>query len=303
MPEPDHEVAVVGGGPTGTGVGVFTARYGLNTVVYDRGNAALARAAFIENYPGFPGGIDPETLTALFHDHLAEAGGQRREDLVESVERGESSFRVTPADGEPVTAQYVVAAAWYDASYLRALDGGDEFFETHEHHGEEHEQLDRDVPNDDGSTPVDGLYVAAPTSDRNDQVAVAVGHGAHVARTVIADHRRSEGFSGGVVPHYDWLRPDSEFTGEWADRDRWREWFENELDEVAVSQARIDHLRERYIDRAFDTSLSPDAIDARRERGHRRLARHLDTDAVLDSIDDEEIAAYLADRDAAESSS
>ncbi|QZP39789.1 thioredoxin reductase [Halobaculum magnesiiphilum] len=299
MPEPDHEVVVVGGGPTGTGVGVFTARYGLDTVVYDRGNAALARAAFIENYPGFPGGIDVETLTALFRDHLAEAGGDRREDLVESVERDDTGFRVTPADGEPVTARYVVAAAWYDASYLRALDDGDEFFETHEHHGEEREQLDRDLPNDDGSTPVDGLYVAAPTDGRNDQVAIAVGHGAHVARTVLADLRRSEGFSGGVVPHYDWLRPDSEFTGEWADRDRWREWFDSELhgdDEVPAE--RIDDLRERYIDRAFATRLSEEEIAARRERGHRRLAEHLDSDVVLDAIDDEEIAAYLADGDA-----
>ena len=287
----DHDVVVVGGGPTGTGVAVFTARYGFDTAVYDRGNAALARAAYIENYPGFPGGIDTETLTALFHDHLDQVGATLRPDLVEAVEREDEGFRVTPAEGDPVTAAYVVAAAWYDASYLKPLDG--EMFEIHEHHGEDHEQLDRDVPDADGRTHIDGLYVAAPTDGRNAQVVVAAGHGAHVARTLLEDHRREEGFAGEVAPHYDWLRPESEFSGDWAHRERWREWFDNEMGDTDLDEDELTTLRERYIDRAFETELSPEEIAARRERGHRRLVEHLGTEAVLDAVADEEIRAYL----------
>ncbi|WP_075938350.1 thioredoxin reductase [Halosegnis longus] len=300
MAEADHDVVVVGGGPSGTGAAVFTARYGLDTVVYDRGNAALARAAYVENYPGFPEGIDPATLTQLFHDHLDVAGARRIPDLVESVERvdGEregdpARFRVTPADGEAVTARYVVAAAWYDGSYLRPLDAS--MFETETHHGEEREQLDRDVADDDGTTHIPGLYIAAPTDGRNAQAIVAAGHGAHVARTLIAAEREAEGLSGGLVPEYDWVRPDSTFSGEWADRDRWREWFANERGEDDLSEERAVELRERYIDRAFASSLTDEAVESRKRAGVAALVDRLDTDAVLDAVDDDVIAAYLAE--------
>jgi len=297
MPEgvtTEHDVVVVGGGPSGTGAAIFAARYGLDTVVYDRGNAALARAAFVENYPGFPGGIDPETLTALLHDHLDAAGATRVPDLVESVERAGERFRVETADGEVVTTQAVVAAAWYDASYLKPLDSG-EMFAIEEHHGEEHEQLDRAFPDGDGRTPIDGLYVAAPTEQRNAQAITAAGHGAHVARTLLQDRREAEGLAGEVAPVYDWLRPESEFSGDWAERERWREWFDNEMDGTGASDEEIERLRERYVDRAFDTARSPEEIEELRYEGHRRLAEHLDTEAVLDAVDDSEIAAYLDD--------
>ena len=295
MSEHDHDVVVVGGGPTGTGAAVFTARDGLDTVVYDRGNAALARAAYIENYPGFPGGIDIDTLTALFYDHLKEVGARRIDDLVESVERVDGGFRVSPAEGEPVTTEYVVAAAWYDASYLQPLESDDEMFEIEVHHGEEREQLDRSFPDGDGRTPIDGLYVGAPTDGRNAQVVVAAGNGAHVARSLLEDHRQAVGYAGDVAKHYDWLRPESEFSGEWAERERWEEWFENELERPDADEAEVERLRDRYLDRAFETRLSEEEIAARKEAGHRRLAEHLDTEMLLDAVDDEEIRVYLED--------
>ncbi|QKY21076.1 NAD(P)/FAD-dependent oxidoreductase [Halolamina sp. CBA1230] len=295
MSEPDRDVVIVGGGPSGSAAAVFTARYGLDTVVYDRGNAALARAAFVENYPGFPGGIDPETLTDLFHDHIDAVGATRVPDLVESVERDGEAFRVETAEGEELTARYVVAAAWYDASYLQPLDTDGGMFETEEHHGEEHELLDRSFPDSDGSTPIEGLYVAAPTEHRNAQAITAAGHGAHVARTLLQDRREAEGLAGEVAPVYDWLRPESEFSGDWAERERWETWFDNEMEDSDLDDEAIERLRERYIDRAFATERSPEEIEELRHEGHRRLAGHLDTTAVLDAIDDEEIAAYLGE--------
>jgi len=66
---------------------VFTARYGLDTVVFDRGRSSVTQCAHLENYLGFPGGIDIETLYDLMHDHAREAGCETRTALVESVER------------------------------------------------------------------------------------------------------------------------------------------------------------------------------------------------------------------------
>jgi thioredoxin reductase len=311
------DVAVVGGGPSGCAAAVFTARYGFDTVVFDRGNAAFRRCAYLENYLGFPAGIGVETFTSLMHDHVAEAGADYVADMVESVERTddggkgdegdggkgdegasedtEGGFVVHTQDGRRVRTEYVVAAAWYDGEYLRGLDDDDEMFDHHDHHGESHEQFDSSYPDDDGRTPVDGLYVAAPTGNRNAQVGIAAGQGAHVARCLIADHRREQGYPGGVLAaHYDWLRPDSEFQGEWADRDRWREWFDNQIpDDADVDEAHLADLRESYIDRAFETRRSDDETAAAEARGIRRLVASIGTERVLDAIDDDVLSNYL----------
>ncbi|MDH5018859.1 NAD(P)/FAD-dependent oxidoreductase [Halobacterium rubrum] len=285
-----RDVVVVGGGPAGCSAGVFTARYGLDTLVFDRGNAALQRCAFVENYPGFPGGVDVPTLLDLFRDHAAAAGCDRIEDTVESVERpadDESGFVVETQDGRRVRASYVLAAAWYDGSYLRPVVG-DDAFEVHDHHGETHERFDHEYADVDGRTPADGLYVASPGGERSAQVVIAAGNGAHVARSLLEDHKRERGFPEGVAPHYDWKRPESEFSGEWGDRDRWREWFEAEAgDDHGLDDDRFAELREAYIDRAFDTKLTDEEIARQTEAGYHRL---------LDHVDDEYIESYLDDR-------
>jgi hypothetical protein len=231
------------------------------------------------------------------HAHVREAGGEMVPERVVSVERededADSPFVVETGSDRRCTAEYVVAAAWYDGSYLRSL-GDDAMFEEHEHHGEVEERFDPDYPDEDGRTPVAGLYVASPAGARSAQAIVAAGNGAHVARCLLEDRRTERGYSGGVAPHYDWLRPDAEFSGEWADRGRWREWFHDEIEDADLDEDRLEALREQYVDRAFETRRSADEIDAAAERGLRRLVDVIGPDRVLDAIDDAEIRAYAS---------
>lgn len=294
----DHDVVIVGGGPAGSSAGVFTARYGLDTVIFDKGNAALRRCAYLENYLGFPAGIDVDVFHELMHAHVREAGGDLRPEMVLSVERedADTGFVVETQAGRQCTAESVIAAAWYDGSYLRPI-GDDAMFEEHEHHGEVEERFDPDYPDEDGRTPVSGLYVASPAGARSAQAIVAAGNGAHVARSLLEDRRTERGYSGGVAPHYDWLRPDAEFSGEWADRDRWREWYHNEIEDVDdLDETRLKELREQYIDRAFETHRSAGAIETAAEEGLQRLVAVIGTDRVLDAIEDAEIRAYVSNR-------
>ncbi|RDZ53081.1 thioredoxin reductase [Haloferax sp. Atlit-6N] len=309
--EPDStDVVVVGGGPSGCAAAVFTARYGLDTVVFDRGNAAFRRCAYLENYLGFPAGIGVDTFTALMHEHVAEVGADYVADMVVSVERpgddagGNASdaaarrFVVRTQDDRRVEADYVVAAAWYDGDYLRGLDDDDAMFEEHDHHGEVHEHFDASYADDDGRTPVEGLYVAAPSGERNAQVGIAAGQGGHVARCLIEDRRRERGFPGDLARHYDWLRADTEFQGEWGDRDRWREWFESEVpDDADLDDERLAELRESYIDRAFDTRRTDHEVETAEPRGIRRLVEAIGTERVLDALPDEALADYLDGRE------
>jgi flavin-dependent dehydrogenase len=292
----DHDVVVVGGGPAGCSAAVFTARYGFDTVVFDRGNAALPRCAYLTNYLGFPAGIDVDSFRDLMHAHVEEVGSDIIPERVTAVERtGDSTFTVTTQDGRTVTTTHVVAAAWYDGSYLRPL-GVEEMFEMHDHHGEREERFDPEYADGDGRTPLDGLYVAGPADSRSEQAISAAGYGAHVARALIEDTRREEGYAGDIAPEYDWARSDAEFTGEWADRDRWREWFEREMEGHDLADDRLADLRETYIDEAFETKLTDEEVEVRRERGLDRLVDVIGQERVLDAIDDTVLEEYTTAR-------
>ncbi|GAA0291921.1 NAD(P)/FAD-dependent oxidoreductase [Halarchaeum salinum] len=290
------DVAIVGGGPAGCSAAVFTARYGLDTVVFDRGNASLQRCAYLENYLGFPAGIGIETFYDLMHDHVTEAGATLHDDMVESIDDLDAGFLVETADSRAITTRRVVAATRYDADYLRGLDDDDVLFETHEHGGETHEHFDREYPDEDGRTPVDGLYVASPTRTADAQAIMAAGQGARTARALLADVRRERGFPDAVADHYDWVRREATLTGEWATRERWREWFaERAPDDVDLNDEHVVEIREREIDRRLDAYREADEIAAAEERGQRRLLEHVDDEYILEAA--REIEAAREDGD------
>ena len=323
-PAVDRDVVVVGCGPAGCAAAVFAARDGLDVAVFDRGRSSLAQCAHLENYPGFPAGIDAGTLSELMREQAERAGCSVVGDLVKSVERAEDEcgdaddsgddsgdapdgpqLVVTPQEGEPVTARRVIAATRYDGEYLRGLDDDESMFEVHDHGGETHEHFDREYADRDGTTPVDGLYVASP-SDADRQAITAAGRGARVGKRVVADARIDDGWWREAAEGVDWLRREAELDGEWADRERWVEWFDAEHADGPVdpNSERFARVREAAVDDLLAAYVDADEERARAAAGHRALAERLDpeavvdahgADALLDAIDDEAIAAYAGD--------
>jgi hypothetical protein len=281
----DYDVVVVGGGPAGCSTGVFTARYGLDTAIFDRGRSSIRRCAYLGNYLGFPAGIDVETFCGLIHDHAEAAGCDVVKDVVESVGRRDGGgFTVTPQEGETVATERVVAAARYDAEFLRPLDSDGAMFASRDHGDGAGEQFDREYPDEDGATPIDGVYVAAPTVGTEAQAVTSAGQGARVARTLLADVRRERGFPETIAGHWDWNRSEAELDDEWSDRDRWRAYLDDRRpDDHEASDERWATLREREIERRLETHLSDEEIDRRARRGQKRLLDHLDDDLILEA--------------------
>lgn len=301
----DYDVVIVGGGPAGCSAGVFTGRYGLQTAIFDRGNSSLRRCAFLENYLGFPAGIDVETFVDLSHDHAAEAGCELIANMVTAVERacesggrGDASdpaddprpsrFVVETQDDRRVTASRVIAATRYGGDYLRPLDDGT-MFRTYEHDGERSEFFDPEYADRDGRTPVDGLYVASPNGDRDRQVVTAAGHGGHVARTLVEDRRRDRGYPEPVADYWDWLRRAAELPED-ERRDHWRSWFDERVpDDHGLDEDRLAKLRAADVDRLSREYCDPADVPERTDRGYERL---------LDRVGEERIRAYLDETDA-----
>jgi thioredoxin reductase len=196
---PIDSVLVIGGGVAGLSAGVFTARQGLETTVVDAGHSILRRNAHLENFPGFPAGVDGRLLLELLGDQAERAGCSVRRATVTRLDPTADGFVAETAAGDRFTADGVVAATKNATGYLDHLadltirERGKRFV----------------VTDDRGRTGVDGLYAAGRLAGKPHQTVVAAGHGAEVAVTLLEDADR---------PFYhDWVVPAGYFTGRGVD--------------------------------------------------------------------------------------
>lgn len=267
------DVVVAGGGAAGLSAALFLARYDLETVVLDRGPSAIRRSYLVENLLGFPGGVDPETLLALGRDQVRYEGGTVVDDMVVAVERRDpdpaaappvgSGFRVRTQDDRALETDAVVAATAYDGDYLAGLAGLD------------HAADDHPVPcDDDGRTAVPGLYVAGWLSGGPHQVVSCAGHGATVAKSLLEDRRRAEGFWPGADQYWDWCVE----TGTYGD-DEWAghvdEWLEDTLPDEELPEERVERIRERVKRERLAFHRDPEERRQRRRDARGLLREHL----------------------------
>lgn len=95
----EYDVIVIGGGPAGLTAGLYTARSGMKTLLVERmapgGQAAMAWR--IENYPGFPQGIEGVELMGRIKEQAEKYGLEIRSGEV--IEVNLSSFGEKPERG------------------------------------------------------------------------------------------------------------------------------------------------------------------------------------------------------------
>lgn len=193
MSDASPGVTVVGGGVAGLTAAMFTARAGLHTEVFEYGGSILKRNAHLENFPGFPAGVNARRFLELLERQAEENGVRIRRDRVEEVESTAEDFTLT-AENDTVEVRRVVAACWpntdmFDPLDLSYVESGNKRFV----------QCDRD-----GRTEVEGFYVAGRLAGREHQAIVSAGSGAEVGLTVARD--------AGAAVYHDWVTPEGYFT-------------------------------------------------------------------------------------------
>ena len=107
-----EKVLIIGSGCAGLTAALYTARANLNPLVLTgmMPGGLLTTTSVVENYPGFPEGIDGFELMTRMQKQAERFGARVQFGTVDSVDLGRRPFTVV-VDGEPMQAQTVIIAS------------------------------------------------------------------------------------------------------------------------------------------------------------------------------------------------
>ncbi len=105
------DIAIIGGGPAGLTAGLYGARATLKTVVLEKQapGGQILLTDLIENYPGFPGGINPEELSKRMKAQVEEFGGEVIIDEIDGIEREDNLWKVMGWEDEYLSKTIIIA--------------------------------------------------------------------------------------------------------------------------------------------------------------------------------------------------
>ncbi|MDX1952167.1 MAG: thioredoxin-disulfide reductase [Verrucomicrobiota bacterium] len=107
-----EKVVIIGTGCAGLTAALYTARANLNPLVLTgtMPGGLLTTTSIVENFPGFPEGIDGYELMTRMQKQAERFGARTKFGTVEAVDLGKNPFTLT-VDGEPLQTQTLIIAS------------------------------------------------------------------------------------------------------------------------------------------------------------------------------------------------
>jgi len=115
-----HRIAVIGSGPAGLTAAIYLSRANLQPVVFEgmEPGGQLTTTTEVDNFPGFPEGIQGPELMDRTRAQAARFGTEFSYDFIEGVDLSERPFKLTTASGEVKLFDAIVIATGASAKYL-----------------------------------------------------------------------------------------------------------------------------------------------------------------------------------------
>ncbi len=115
---------ILGSGPAGYTAAVYIGRAGFKPVIYEglQPGGQLTTTTIVENFPGFPEGIDANELMDRMRRQAERFGAEIRPNIAVKADLSKSPYLITFDDGSEVEADSIVIATGATAKYLGLAD-------------------------------------------------------------------------------------------------------------------------------------------------------------------------------------
>ena len=103
---------IIGSGPAGYTAAIYAGRANLSPVLYCglQTGGQLTQTTEVENFPGYPEGVDGNQMMADIRQQAERFGADLREGIVPGVDFGKRPFTVTIDNGNTIEADTVSIA-------------------------------------------------------------------------------------------------------------------------------------------------------------------------------------------------
>lgn len=118
------QLLIIGGGPAGYTAAIYASRAGLNPLVVEgmQPGGQLTITTTVDNYPGFPEGIDGTELTSRMREQAERFGARFVDATVVACDLTAGALNVTLDNGERIDAEALVIATGAAAKWLGLAD-------------------------------------------------------------------------------------------------------------------------------------------------------------------------------------
>lgn len=115
---------IIGSGPAGYTAAIYLSRAGISSVLYSgiQPGGQLTQTTTIENYPGFPQGVEGFNLMENMRQQAVNVGAEVRNGIITDIDLSKRPFVATVDGTSTISADAVIIATGASAKYLGLAD-------------------------------------------------------------------------------------------------------------------------------------------------------------------------------------
>lgn len=115
---------IIGSGPAGYTAAIYLSRAGISSVLYSgiQPGGQLTQTTTIENYPGFPQGVEGFDLMENMRQQAVNVGAEVRNGIITDIDMSKRPFVATVDGSSTISADAVIIATGASAKYLGLAD-------------------------------------------------------------------------------------------------------------------------------------------------------------------------------------